>query len=107
MKTKLHLSLKEKWYRMIEKGEKKEEYREITQYWVRRLVQKESPLEIEPVLYRQYDEVEFTLGYPKKEDKSRRMTFEIKKIDIGLGSSEWGAPKNQRVFIITLGRKLS
>lgn len=36
MKT-LTLSLKKKWYDMIASGEKKEEYREITEYWNKRL----------------------------------------------------------------------
>lgn len=37
----LHFSLKAKWYRMIESGEKPEEYREIKHYWAFRLVEKE------------------------------------------------------------------
>lgn len=37
MKT-LHLTLKKKWFDMTESGEKPEEYREIKEYWVRRLV---------------------------------------------------------------------
>ena len=34
----LHQPLKAKWYRMIEDGEKTEEYREITPYWMKRLM---------------------------------------------------------------------
>lgn len=34
----LHLTLKKKWFDMIESGEKKEEYREIKPYWIRKLV---------------------------------------------------------------------
>lgn len=34
----LHQPLKAKWYRMIESGEKPEEYREATAYWLKRLV---------------------------------------------------------------------
>jgi len=37
MKT-LHLTLKKKWFDMIASGEKKEEYREIKDYWCRRLL---------------------------------------------------------------------
>ena len=36
MKT-LHLVLKHKWYDMIDLGEKKEEYRDATPYWGKRL----------------------------------------------------------------------
>ena len=34
----LHLSLQAKWYDMIERGEKTEEYREIKPYWEKRLI---------------------------------------------------------------------
>ena len=34
----LHLTLKKKWYDMIASGEKKEEYREVKKYWIRRLI---------------------------------------------------------------------
>ena len=34
----LHLPLKAKWYDMQERGEKSEEYREITPYWCKRLL---------------------------------------------------------------------
>lgn len=37
MKT-LHLTLKKKWFDMIASGEKKEEYREIKPYWLKRLM---------------------------------------------------------------------
>ena len=33
----LHLPVKARWYDMQESGEKPEEYREITPYWVKRL----------------------------------------------------------------------
>lgn len=33
----LHLVLKRRWYDMIESGEKREEYRDARQYWVRRI----------------------------------------------------------------------
>lgn len=35
----LYLPLKKEWYNMIESGEKKEEYREINNYWKSRLMQ--------------------------------------------------------------------
>ena len=34
----LHLSLKAKWYRMIESGEKPEEYRDMIPYWAKHLI---------------------------------------------------------------------
>lgn len=37
MERTLHLTLKKKWFDMIASGEKKEEYREIKPYWIKRL----------------------------------------------------------------------
>lgn len=34
----LHITLKKKWFDMILSGEKKEEYREIKEYWINRLI---------------------------------------------------------------------
>lgn len=34
----LYLPLKKEWYEMIERGEKLEEYREVTPYWSRRIM---------------------------------------------------------------------
>ena len=122
----LHQSLKAKWYRMIESGEKQEEYREATVYWLRRLVWDddfdqpildedvkfflENPAAIEnmfdcgwkPV---PYTHVQFSLGYPKKNDESRRMTFELKGIVYREGREEWGAEKGKKYLVEVLGRR--
>jgi len=123
----LVLPLKEKWYRMIESGIKTEEYRELTPYWCNRILyhcplgideywnivlgncdyfNKEHPyvtlhhLLIGEYGTRGYTHVEFTLGYPKKGDTSRRMLKEIDLIKVGKGNPEWGAPEDKEVFII-------
>lgn len=49
-----------------------------------------------------YDEVEFTLGYPAKDDNERRMVKKIKSIRVGEGKEEWGAEKNKKYFILSL-----
>jgi hypothetical protein len=123
----LVLPLKEKWYRMIESGIKTEEYRELTPYWCNRILY-HCPLgidgywnsELGNCVYfneehpdatlhrlligeygtRGYTHVEFTLGYPKKGDTSRRMIKEIDSIKVGKGNPEWGAPEDKEVFII-------
>ena len=121
----LHLPLKSKWYDMIESGVKPEEYRDIKPYWVKRFLWDEDyngPLERKdaelsaPLLinavdaccftFRHYDFVEFTCGYPKKEDTSRRMTFEVVNIKMEMGNPEWGAPTDKEVFIIKLGKRV-
>lgn len=42
----LHLTLKKKWFDMIASGEKKEEYREVKDYWVLRLLELKEPFSL-------------------------------------------------------------
>lgn len=104
MKT-LHLVLKAKWYDMIDRGEKKEEYREIKQYWMKRLIEDidedEEGDTCGHVFYVDYECVCFHRGYT-----STTMTFRVKNIDIGKGKPEWGAPTDRPVFIIKLRERL-
>lgn len=93
MGNTLTLSLKRKWFDMIAAGIKKEEYRERTPYWHKRL-------------NHPFDIVEFTLGYPPKGETSRRMRFKIEKITIGAGVPEWGAAQDTTYFVIKLGERL-
>lgn len=113
----LDLPLKAKWYEMIERGEKKEEYREIKPYWVKRLVPCThgcanghwsekyyrcvlncKAVDVHINKYPHYTHVRFRYGYTK-----RTMLFELKKILIGKGKPEWGAP-DRDVFILKIGR---
>ena len=94
----LYLPLKAKWYRMIESGEKPEEYRDATPYWCKRFLGVEGlaiayRLGTRDVNKAGYTNVQFSLGYPKKGDESRRMTFELKSIKYREGREEWGAEK--------------
>lgn len=104
MKT-LHLVLKSKWYDMIDRGEKKEEYREVKQYWMKRLIEDVGEDEEGDtschVIYVDYDCVCFHRGYT-----STTMTFTVEDIDVGKGKPEWGAPADRDVFIIKLGERL-
>lgn len=103
MKT-LYLPLKKKWYEMIERGEKREEYREMKPYWWKRLIETRKTHPKSPVScdsLKRIDSVCFSYGYTK-----RRMTFECAGITIGRGHPEWGAPEED-VFIIKLGRRVS
>lgn len=111
MKEKiLHLHLKKKWYELLEKGEKNEEYREIKRHWVTRICKYyncafPSSCYIKcPITLSCLDSVPteithvcFSYGYTKK-----RMTFKVNNIYIGYGRTEWGAPAGERVFVIEL-----
>ena len=120
----LHLVLIGKWYGMIDRGEKTEEYRALTPYWCNRLIQKyginywnetfkNNSIERlsriwgdgKPEIFgfngiRGYDAVCFHRGYT-----NTTMSFEYKYLTIGKGNKEWGAPEDN-VFIIKLGDRL-
>jgi len=81
----LDLILCHKWYDMIEAGIKREEYRRKSDYWNKRF-KKYS-----------YKYVRFHRGYT-----NRTMLFELKRIKMGFGNKEWGAP-DEEVYIIYLG----
>lgn len=104
-KKRLILPLTRKWFEMIKSGEKTEEYREYTPYWSKRLLAKNCDGYDG---YKQFDEVEFTLGYPRKDDLTRRIVFSNPKIRYGFArhGKEWGAEKDKGYYIITWGKKL-
>lgn len=91
----LDLVLKGQWYDMIDRGEKKEEYRRINQYWINRLCTKENAI-------KHFDFVKFHRGYTNK----TTMTFAIENMKVGQGNTDWGAPENEETFIIELGRRV-
>ena len=90
----LYLVLKNPWYEMIKSGIKKEEYREISDFYKRRFYDKSGNL-------KQFDTLEFVLGYPPKEDMSRRLFFKNPKIEIRSGNPAWGAEPGKEYFVIT------
>ena len=118
----LHLTLKKKWFDMIASGEKKEEYREIKWYWVRRLTTiglfhrsvryefcnslMDKMIPVATTLkqgncnFSKYDFVCFRNGYHKK---AREIIVKCNGILIGEGIPEWGAIKGEDYFVIKLG----
>lgn len=117
MKT-LKLTIKKQWFDMILFGQKTEEYREVKQYWVDRLLcagifrndtfkkwfeNMPDDVTFQHVVNK-FDLIEFTNGYNKK---SPQVTLECKGIEIGTGKKEWGAIENKTYFIIKLGSEVS
>lgn len=84
---------------MIEEGIKKEEYREIKPYWIKRLT--DSSKNGDVCGFKKFDTVKFHYGYTNK-----TMTFECCGITIGRGATSLGAPKDKEVFIIKLGKRI-
>lgn len=127
----LYLILKQPWFGMISTGKKTEEYREITPFWVRRLLAEVEhvpfgedifhpvdlpkdctaviPENVKQLLLsgnlavRPFRKVNFGHGYRKGRSS---VTLPIKGITIGRGRPEWGAPRDRDVFIISLGGKV-
>lgn len=104
MKKKvLKLTLKRKWYNLIAIGAKREEYREIKEYWLKRLFYVQSPMIAKFVFGdvgltpKYFTHVQFRLGYKKN---APTMEFQITDIDINRGDNSMGAPIDQDVIII-------
>jgi len=93
----LHLNLKKQWFDMISNGVKKEEYREIKDYWVKRL--KDMSLQGPFHAFIPYDKIVFKNGYSKN---APIMVVQFEGIRIGKGNKDWGADNEVR-FCIKLG----
>jgi hypothetical protein len=89
----LTLPIEKKWFDMIEKREKKEEYREDTPYWRARFNKFLIGAE-----YFKYRRARLRNGYQKDSP-----TLEIEyKIDFGQGREEWGAKPGEKYFILRI-----
>lgn len=114
----IHLPLKAEWYEMIERNEKKEEYRLLSRHWLQRLCYSWQTgcrseecksglnchrmcLDTRDYLAYPFDAVVFRYGYTK-----RFMVWSIDEISIGQGRTEWGASENKETFIIKLKERL-
>lgn len=108
----LHLTLKKKWFDMVGNG-KPEEYREINDFWIKRLCDTSEGVlkNVDPVEaaeyypFIQFDEVLFANGghfgnVPKKK-------FLWQGMEIREGFTEWGAEPGKKYFVIKLGEKIS
>lgn len=129
----LYLPLKIKWFNLTKSGIKTEDYREVNEYWSRRLLDPDQELEwaireeliedladpnrkhndIEECLsffgakFKNFDCNLMTLGYPKSSDTERILRLEHKGIEIRTGNPEWGAEPGKIYFVIKHGQILS
>ena len=86
MSDVLYLPIKSNWFGMICSGEKLEEYRAISPYWVVRIQNKRGSLKF----------VELRNGYSKNCRKAR---FLIRCIEVKRGNPAWGAPVESVISI--------
>jgi len=122
----LHLTLKKKWFDMIKSGVKTEEYREIKDYWVRRLCcfrGGKDHTEIDDFVSDlndhfnryssvrecfkehgafavKYNKVRFKNGYSKD---APVIDVEFKNFTVSHGCPAWGAEPGKLYFTIGLG----
>ena len=124
----LQLSLKRKWFDMTKPDGKTEDYREINEYWLKRLFEKTEFAVTKPELIKigllevindkmkvhelydymgwgvkTFDKNIMTLGYPKRNDFDRIKIFYHEGIEIATGREEWGAEQNKLYFVIKHG----
>lgn len=106
------LHLKKKWFDLIKSGEKKEEYRKLNNYYIKRLAPGYSVLygptgfvffndqtnQMTKILL--IENVKLVLGYPKKDDTTKEIIFKKAILSIGTGKEEWGANHNEYYLII-------
>jgi len=131
----LRLPLNRKWYEMTDSGEKTEDYRELTTYWLSRIVNiyapKESPndgqWDYENMIYdltinqsslnevlnaywaklKPFTTNTLLLGYPKKSAIRRIQKREHKGIEVRTGKPEWGAEEGKLYFVIKHGEQIT
>ena len=101
----LPLVLKGKWYDMIASGEKKEEYREHKEFWIKRIEkwQDRRISELIPYLEQKIDVIAFSRGYRKPD-----MFFVCDRILIRENTPihpEWGEPTIKH-FSLGLGERI-
>jgi hypothetical protein len=130
MEKNLQLSLKAKWFEMTKAGIKTEDYREIKEYWFKRLVFQYKKVfqyctghnwescqcreeyiklivqkKLSMIGFNPYNVNVMTLGYPKSTDTNRILKLEHKGIEIRTGNPEWGAEPNKLYFVIKHGKQ--
>ena len=125
----LQLSLKREWFEMTKDGIKSEDYREINEYWSKRLVYNLSDVLLNRKSnylgftsdedayqfltnhrnnfgFKDFSQNTMTLGYPKATDSGRILKLEHKGIEIRTGNPDWGAEPGKLYFVIKHGATL-
>lgn len=107
----LNLTLTKEWFDLIKSGEKKEEYRELKEYWFDRLTNDIFEnistsiylfgLDFYKPIFKTFDCIKFTNGYHKN---APTFTIELNSIEIKNGKSEWGAKNGVKYFVLKLGK---
>lgn len=115
----INLDLKYKWYDMIASGIKKEEYRELKEFWCKRI---KGLGIICPYTLPYYDGKKFCQKFAKVclsgtkitqdsvlfhrgRGNEETMRFNLDTLSVKEGNPEWGAPEGVKVICLGLGER--
>lgn len=104
----LHLTIKRQWYDMIASGEKKEEYRDEKEFWIKRLFvnhREYFELQKKGKATSMFSRVKLYNGWACSE-KYRNITLKVNGYEYREGRPEWGAEPGKKYFVIKLGEKI-
>lgn len=91
---------------MILEGEKLEEYRDLKEYYYKKLFidWSVSKWSITDYDFKDFDTITFSHGYAKNR---RQFVIELEGIEIDKGRTEWGAESGKYYFVLKLGDIIS
>lgn len=92
----LTLPIKQEWFDMICRGEKREEYREYTEYWRKRLDTARTGYYWNE--FKEIFEVKIRAGY---NSKAPTATLRV-RLTTGRGVQEWGADQGKYYYILQI-----
>lgn len=99
----LHLNLTRKWFDMIKRGLKFEEYRAIKPFWDR--IFNTGKIKIKGKFYDPKDVlICFSNGYNSGRPQ---MIYSCNGLRTGTGREEWGAEPGEKYYVLSLGEKLT
>lgn len=135
MKKDLRLTLKREWFELTKSGVKTEDYREINEYWFKRLVYDykkvfeyttgwdwdytdkflrnaflrvifNDDFRVRTIGFIPFENNIMTLGYPPNTETEKILKYKHGGIEIRTGNPEWGAEENKKYFVIKHGEKI-
>lgn len=98
MNNSLKLTLKFKWYDLINSGMKLEEYRDVTPYYHSRIDKYIDAIK--------HGETVYVTFYKAYDTNRPQMTFKIESIEIREGNPAWGAVPGIEYYCIRLGKRI-
>lgn len=93
--TLLKLTIKKKWFHMAKERIKKEDYRDLTPYWIARLMANK---DLANPVFREFGGVLLANG--RHFGDVPKCVLGLAGITIGEGKPEWGATPGKKYFII-------